>query len=552
MDPYTPAASTRRVSPEAVQAALADWRAALGDAHVRDTPEAVDRAAKASVPAPLRPAALLYPGSREEVVALVQIAARHGVPIWPVSQGRNWGYGSYTAPTEDTVLVILERLNRILGVDETLATAIVEPGVTFRQLRAHLEAHHPTLWSDATDGPPEGSVLGNALDRGLGVTPYADRFGTLCGMEVVLPDGELVRTGGGPADCATWNTHKWGVGPYLEGLFSQSGFGVVVQAGIWLMRKPEAFCTFTFDLRRPEDLPRLIDALRELALEGSVAAGFHLLNEVASLAVLWQAPAELRGPRPADLIQARCRALGVAPWSLSGGLHGTRAQVAAHRRALSARLKPLGTLMFVTDDTIRAVRALNRMAAGGGLGGWLAARVYALAGKSRELFEVLPHLHTIRKGIPGDAFVRQVYLRAAAPRPDQADPDQDDVGFLWFAPAVPMTGEHVDRALSLCRARFGQHGFDFYAVVMMHNPRTALLLTCIFFEKQDPDEARRAKALYTQLMEDILAAGYAPYRVSVGGMARLAQISPAFTRLARRLKAAIDPSGVMAPGRYGV
>ena len=107
-------------------------------------------------------------------------------------------------------------------------------------MKEHLLKSGSRLWCDCTDGPPEGSVLGNALERGMGVTQYADHFATLCGLEIVLADGSIIRTGGGAfGRCPTWNTHKWGVGPYIEGLFSQSNFGIVVKAGIWLFPEPE-------------------------------------------------------------------------------------------------------------------------------------------------------------------------------------------------------------------------------------------------------------------------------------------------------------------------
>ncbi len=134
-------------------------------------------------------------------------------------------------------------------------------------------------------------MLGNALERGMGVTHYADHFGTLCGLEVVLADGSIIRTGGGAfGRCPTWNTHKWGVGPYIEGLFSQSNFGIVVKAGIWLFPEPESYCAFTFDLARDEDFPRLVDAVRELTLAGLLTAGVHIINDICALSVISQYP----------------------------------------------------------------------------------------------------------------------------------------------------------------------------------------------------------------------------------------------------------------------
>ena len=310
----------------------------------------------------------MFPASASEVAAILRICAEHKLPVWPVSTGRNWGYGSATAVREGSVLLRLARMNRILEVNERLAYAVIEPGVTYRQLRSHLDANHPDLWCDTTDGPPEGSVIGNALDRGLGVTHYGDHFATLCGMEVVLPTGEIVRTGGGPEGCKTWHTHKWGVGPYVEGLFSQSNLGVVTQAGVWLMPKPEAFASFTFDLAREEDLPRLVDIVRDLALRNILTSAVHLVNDICALSVLAQYPAHLvtQHSRLPDEVLAQMRAHYLVPsWSFGGGIQGAAGQVRAVKKELRKRLAPLGRLLFVDDSMARLAGRVNAAARSG-------------------------------------------------------------------------------------------------------------------------------------------------------------------------------------------
>ena len=154
---------------------------------------------------------------------------------------------------DGAVILLLERMNRILEVNEDLAYAVIEPGVTYKQLADHLRSRAIKLWADCTDSTPQGSVLGNALDRGLGHTPYGDHFGNLCGLEVVLANGEVIQTGAAPPDSPTWHTFKWGTGPYLEGLFSQSNFGIVTRAGIWLMPEPEAFQAFLCEIEQEEN-----------------------------------------------------------------------------------------------------------------------------------------------------------------------------------------------------------------------------------------------------------------------------------------------------------
>lgn len=549
-------ARARALDRPVFEAAMEEMRRAIGAEHVATSGEALERAARATIPHPQRPSALLRPGSADEVAEIVRIAQRHRIPLWPVSQGRNWGYGSGTPALANTAVLHLGRLDRIVEINEELAYAVIEPGVTYRQLRAHLDAHHPRLWCDCTDGPPEGSVIGNALDRGLGVTHYADHFGTLCGLEVVLPSGERLRTGGGPEGCPTFHTHKWGVGPYMEGLFSQSNFGVVVKAGVWLLPKPEAFASFTFDLARAQDLPQLVDAMRELALAGVLQSACHLINDVVALAVLAQYPpgAVERYSRLPDAVLAAMRARYRVPaWSLGGGLLGTRAQVREIKRQLRRRLAPLGRILFVDDRVAALGGRLAAMAKGSALGRAVASAAANVSGRSLEMLAAGPHVHSVLKGIPSDYFVRHAYFKSRHAKPDVADPDRDDVGLIWFAPIAPMTGAHVERVIGLCRPLFERHEFDFYCALLMQNARSMIALMSIYFRKEVAGEAERAAALYAALGAATHAAGYQPYRVSVAGMAGPTVGDADSSRAAlRAMKGALDPGTVMAPGKYGI
>ena len=78
-------------------------------------------------------------------------------------------------------------MNRILDFDEKLAYVTVEPGVTQGQLYAFLQGRGSRLWMDATGASPASSLVGNAVERGFGHTPYGDHFANTCGLEVVLP-----------------------------------------------------------------------------------------------------------------------------------------------------------------------------------------------------------------------------------------------------------------------------------------------------------------------------------------------------------------------------
>lgn len=128
------------------------------------------------------------------------------------------------------------------------------------------------LWIDVPD-LGGGSVIGNTIERGsgkncckrccrtsanarAGYTPYGDHWMMHCGMDVVLPDGSLWRSGMGglPNPKAdpnappheqqpneTYALFNYGFGPYNDGIFSQSSLGIVVRMGIWLMANPGGY-----------------------------------------------------------------------------------------------------------------------------------------------------------------------------------------------------------------------------------------------------------------------------------------------------------------------
>jgi 4-cresol dehydrogenase (hydroxylating) len=541
--------------------ALARLRHIVGADHVRTDSDVLARYSRDTIPGQRTCAAVVWPGSSQEVAEVVRVAARFRLPVWPFSKGRNWGYGGTMAAHDGAIILMLERLNRILEVNEELAYAVIEPGVTQRQLNNHLKEHGVKLWADCTDSTPEGSVLGNALERGLGYTPYGDHFGHLCGLEVVLPNGETIRTGGAPAHAPTWHTYKWGTGPYVEGLFSQSNLGVVIKAGIWLMPEPESFNGYFLDVHCDRDLPELIDAVRQLALQNVVHSNVHLVNDFLFLTLLTQYPRDRLGGQSYLSDEARAalrRKFGIAPWTLVGGLYGPRAQVRANRSLLERALARYGRLTFLDDRRLDRLRRLThwcrRTQSIPGIG-WLSRRIknWLLSPAPLEVMEAVPHVYDILKGIPGEFIVSCAYAKCRRGRPrTDIHPARDGCGLMWFAPVVPLTGTHANRVLQLCQPLFARHGFDFSASFIMVNPRSAVALLEILYDKNNLAEERHAQNLYEELTEAMLRLGYPQYRTSVAYMDRILDGNTGCQELADTIKAALDPDHILAPGRYGV
>jgi hypothetical protein len=171
--------------------------------------------------------AVVYPGSVEDVQKVVRWANTHFIPIFPISIGRNLGYGGSAPRVRGSVTIDLgRRMNRILDINADDFTCLVEPGVTFYALHEEIQKRGlgDKMWIDTPD-LGGGSVVGNTLDRGVGYTPYGDHWACHSGLEVVLPgvevDGnvKVMRTGMGALGVGgenTWQCFPYGFGPYNE------------------------------------------------------------------------------------------------------------------------------------------------------------------------------------------------------------------------------------------------------------------------------------------------------------------------------------------------
>jgi len=142
------------------------------------------------------PSAAVAPNSVEEVQQVLRIANDYKIPLWTISTGKNYGYGGPDARVSGSVIVDLKRMNRILELNEDHAYALVEPGVSHYDLWLEIRRRGYRLWTDGPS-PAYASIIGNTMERGAGYGLLGERAAAQCGMEVVLANGDVVRTGMG-------------------------------------------------------------------------------------------------------------------------------------------------------------------------------------------------------------------------------------------------------------------------------------------------------------------------------------------------------------------
>src|ERR1700744_2026578 len=314
------------VSPQALEAALGEFTGVLGSERMITDAEGLrafrdpfqfatweDNTASAG----------LSPTTVEEIQEIVQITNRHRVPLWTHGQGRNNGYGGPAPRVRGSVIVSLRQMNRVLEIDPELAYAVVEPGVRWFDLYEAVQAAgHPLMLSIADLG--WGSVVGNTLDHGVTYAPYGVDMGMQCGMEVVLPDGSVMRTGmGAMPGNRSWHLYKRGLGPTPDQLFMQSNFGIVTKMGVWLMPTPEVYMPLWLRVWSDDDLAPMMDTLRRLMLDGTIAMVPRVLNTVLYGAVVarragfWAG----EGPIPEDVLDRMARELDIGRWLMRFALY---------------------------------------------------------------------------------------------------------------------------------------------------------------------------------------------------------------------------------------
>ena len=471
--------------------------------------------------------AAIAPDSAEEVQQVVQVANEFGIPLYPISTGRNLGYGGSAPVLSGSVVLDLKRMNRILEVDERNAYALVEPGVSYFDLYRYIQERGLKLWIDCPD-PGWGSVIGNALDHGVGYTmnPYRDHFDAHCGMEVVTGAGELVRTGmGALPGSETWQHFKYGFGPYLDGIFSQSNFGVVTKMGIWLMPEPEAYIDGSVEVFGHDDIIPLVDTMNYVMNTGLQNSGTNLQSPLRfAVAGNPELRSALASEDPADIekLNAFSREQGVPFYSNIFKFYGpeevVRAQWAATQRRLleaipTARIREGEFFRFpISDDEKAAARDPQDLG--------------------------YPNLATFSIG------ARSSFAPATR-------------GHLGFSPVIPMTGEAVIESQRVFQRVLQEFETDAALLVFpqSYHPRTLVIL-CMFYVMPDVESNQAVRRTFRRLVEVAAENGWGEYRTHTAFMDECAAAysfnDNALLRLHETIKDAVDPNGVLSAGRYGI
>jgi glycolate oxidase len=460
---------------EKVTTTTTDWVAglqdALGAANVLTDPDVTAAYARDQAmlaPAGV-PAAVVLPRSTAQVVAVMQVAARHGIPVVP--RGAGSGLAGSSNAVDGAITLVMTRMDAVLEISPADRLVVVQPGVVNKALR------------DAVAGsglfyPPDPSsydwcTIGGNLSTnsgGLCCVKYGVTTDYVMGLEVVLADGRVLRTGR--------RTVKGVAGYDLVRLFvgSEGTLGVITEATLALRPAPQRPVTLAATFATTAQTGQVVE---RVVTSGLVPSLLEVMDNTCICAVDDLLKADLdRG----------ARALLVAQ-SDTGG-----AAAAAEIVALAALCEEAGAdFVHTTDD-----------AAEGDL--LLAARRMAL-----------PALEQLGSTLIDDVAVPRSRIAAFLDGCDAISADRDLV--------IGVVGHAGDGN--------------------MH--------PTICFDPADPDQRTRAFAAFDDILELGLSLGgtitgeHGVGAIKVDWLER--EIGPVSLDVHRSIKAALDPDGLLNPGK---
>lgn len=515
------------VTEENFAKAIREYRRILGEERVRTDPASLHSYTKIMFPENEElhtPSAAVYPTTVKEVREIVAIANKYKTPLWTISTGKNFGYGTAAPATRGQIVLDLNSMNKIIQVDEELGYCVVEPGVTYYDLQQHFKKHNINLWLDVPSPSTIVGPVGNTADRGVGYTPYGEHFLFSSGMEVVLANGDVIRTGmGGIPNSTSWQAFKWGYGPYVDGLFTQSNLGIITKLGVWLMKPPPpgGYMPFCMKFPKTEMLPDIIRTLMPLRLSQIIPNACVVVNPLLEAACYCTydkngKPTNRdsfykgKGILPPHAIQQLMEKTNVGAWTFYAALYGSPEQVAMNWKYVSGSFK-------------------------------------AKFGK---------HVEIITEKEAGDdsnfEFRKQMMMGKCTLAEFAYYNWNGGGGSVWFAPVAAARPSECAKQVKLATETLNKFGFDYLAEFIV-GWRDMHHVIDLLYNRNNPEETARAYKCFDELVTVFARNGYGTYRTNPAFMNKVADTyGTQMRRIHHSLKKALDPNNILAPGKSGI
>jgi len=297
-----------------------------------------------SLNAPSMPSYLVKPKNADEIHNIVLLANKNKLPVVPCSSGIH--FNGDTIPVKGGIILDLSRLNKILAIDTRNRMARVEAGVTWAQLQPELAKHDMMAIAPLLPHPKKSALISH-LERDPAVIPKFEYTDALVTVEVVLPDGEIFKTGSAAVPGFPEKSFSQGVNPsgpgnmmwtrMLQG--AQGTLGVVTWGQFKIEYRPKIDKSYFIPFKSVKDATVAISKIQRRMI-GQECLILNNVDLAAVLAKQW----------PGDFNTLREK---LPPWTLilvlGGGVRFPEEKIEYEEDALNAVAKELSIKVLPTS-----------------------------------------------------------------------------------------------------------------------------------------------------------------------------------------------------------
>jgi FAD/FMN-containing dehydrogenase len=478
--------------------------------------------------------AVLMPLNVEEVCLIVKTANQCKTPIYPLSTGNNWGYGCSLPASSGCIIIDLGKMDAVIDFDSSSGVVTIQPGVTQLMLHQYLSDNDYDYMVPTTGAGPSCSLLGNLLERGFGLAPISDHIQSLTSIEAVLGDGSIYQSDFPNDSKAIEKKSLWNIGPLISMLFSQSNFGVITQASIRLVPRQEKIGLFIFGSDEQEVSADFCAAVNSIQNEVGATHMSPITLMHGDRFARFSGSTE-HGLTVVDKLVGRF--LSRKKWVSFFAVYGNSYFEKAVLKTVGKRLAAYNPFYFSEKSKNRLLKVLQ-------------AVNYLNSFGLRSIFGFLDTALTAFSGVPTDKGLSIVYgnngnLTGAKVK----NPSLDGCGVIWFSPLLAT--DDMMHYFRFAEGILNRHKRSVFISFTTVSPGLVFASVPLLYDKSSEVERRLAHECYSTLLEKSITNGYHPYRLGVLSMPdKLPFVNGSHWETVLKIKQALDPNGIVSPGRY--
>jgi 4-cresol dehydrogenase (hydroxylating) len=420
-------------------------------------------------------------------------------------------------------VIDLRLMNKIIEYNDEFGFVIIEPGVTFIDLYKFLFEQGCKYIVSGFTGSPDASVMGNALDKGIGRGQYGNRQLSSEVKEVLIANGDLVdlKQHCGFED-TTANLQYSTVGVDLSSIFYQSNFAIVTKIVVHLEQIPEHLLVLSLSIDSDQMMLQLINKFKNLNSMRVIEPVYAIYNDIKMLV----ASGATKHTQPVTLPFNK--------WNSSLAIHCCCIEeLELKQKLITQQLADINSnVSFAQINKAAATELIKKS---------LLPNFEPNADELKFLFNL---------GYTNNFDQRSLYWDSKTLFSQRTNPIDDGCGLIFFVPKIPLNSLHLERALQLLANIAEKHAIQTPITIQFKSKQLLCLVLPILFDLTDLSAKTKAQNYYNELFQTFADHGYIPSRINSISMPIIFNLQSQFNDLHKKIKAAFDQNEIISPKRY--